>query len=147
MPGEVDRRLEPRLAREQARTADRLDPLAEQAAPARLGRRMVIGMDTGVDVLAAEVCRLMRRRDLHVEVAVQCMELREARHQPADRERRRNLEPKRLIVGLLLQLTRRVFELVERPANDSRVHHPFRRQPDTAAVAYEELHAKPCLER
>ena len=144
---EVGRRRELRLAREQARAADGLDPLAEQAAPARVRWRMLVRVNAGIDVLAAEVRRLMRRRDLDVEVAVQRVELREARNEPPDRERRRNLEPQRLPIGFLLQLPGRIFELVERLSDGSRIGDSLRRQSDASPVAHEKLHAEPRLER
>ncbi len=114
---------------------------------ARVRQRPRVRVDAGVHVLACEIRRLVRRRDLHVEVAVERMELREARHEPPDRERRRDLQAQRLLVGVLLQLARSVLELVERPADDPRVGDPLRRQVDAAPVAHEEPHAEPVLER
>ena len=104
-------------------------------------------MDAGVDVLAVEVGAVVRRRDLHVDAGMQRVELREARNQPADGECRRELEPQQVLVRALLQLARRVVDLVERSAQRPEVRGALRGQVDAALRAHEELGAEPVLER
>src|SRR5665213_133035 len=104
-------------------------------------------MDARVDILAVEIHRLMRRCHLQLEVAVERVELRETRHQPAYRECRRHLETQQVLVGLFLQLACAVVELVECAAHGARVGGAFRRQRDAAQVANEKLDAEPRFQR
>jgi hypothetical protein len=55
--------------------------------------------DGRVDVLALEVWRVMRRRDLHVDLRMSRVERDEPRHKPTNGKRRRHLDPEDSVVG------------------------------------------------
>ena len=141
--GRCERR--PRSSNRGLHTGSRTSP-TRRRNPGPCGR-LALGVDAGVDVLAVEVGALVRRRDLHVDARMQRVEAREARDQPADGERRRQLEPQQALVGALLQLAGRVVDLVERAAQRAKVGGPLRRQRDAALRAQEQARAEPLLER
>ena len=146
MTREVRRCGECRAAGEQSRTANRQQHFADQSPESGALRRLALGVNAGVDVLAIEVGALVRCRDLHVDAWMQRMEAREARDQPANGKRRRKLEPQQALVRALLQLARGMVDLVERAAERAKVGRSLRGQRDSPLCAYEETRAEPLLQ-
>jgi len=130
-------RVATRPGRQTGNTSLHEQQVGREAAPRRLAE-----LQGGVERVARQVDRLGRRRDVHGDVRVAGVEAAEPRHQPADREGRRDRDVELDRARAAGQRAAHQIEPVERVAELRLEPASRRRQPPHAAVGVEQAHAE-----
>ena len=102
-------------------------------------------MDADVDILAVKIDRLMRRRNLHINMAIERMKTGQTGHHPANGQSGRQFDPQGIACRLGFQAAGLDVDFIEQLAKHGGIERALARCFNSTTQATAEGQAKPLL--